>query len=253
MNPEYKSLRPKLWLLLPVLVVIAVGAGLSVLVWLPASQADPTPEAVGRPMPASTPTSAAAPSPSRAAARDSVVQEAPRGPTLLSDSGSRAVAPSKAIPGEVGQISAQDAETPGGSAPQDPSSQVIFLPTAAGGAPATGAASGAPEMVIKVPAGEKVPAVFYETDPKPAPQQKMLDRIAAEFNETVANPPPGVPEQEIWEQARRRADEQFLKLYGHSAYNARHLQAAREAVREQRALEAARQQGDAAVGTPGAP
>ena len=90
-------------------------------------------------------------------------------------------------------------------------------------------------MVIKVPAGEKVPAVFYE------------------FNETVANPPPGVPEQEIWEQARRRADEQFLKLYGHSAYNARHLQAAREAVREQRALKAVRQQGDAAVGTPGAP
>ena len=40
-------------------------------------------------------------------------------------------------------------------------------------------------MVIEVPAGEKVPAVFYETDPKPAPQQKMLDRIAAEFNETA--------------------------------------------------------------------
>jgi hypothetical protein len=108
-------------------------------------------------------------------------------------------------------------------------------------------------MVIEVPAGEKVPAVFYETDPKPAPQQKMLDRIAAEFNETVANPPPGFSEQQIWEGARRRADEQYLKLYGHSAYNARHLRAAREAVREQRALEAARQQGDAAVGTPGAP
>jgi DNA-binding transcriptional MocR family regulator len=108
-------------------------------------------------------------------------------------------------------------------------------------------------MVIEVPAGEKVPAVFYETDPKPAPQQKMLDRIAAEFNETVTNPPPGVPEQEIWEDARRRADEQYLKLYGHAAYNARHLQSAREAVREKRALEAAAQQVDAAGSGSGAP
>lgn len=108
-------------------------------------------------------------------------------------------------------------------------------------------------MVIEIPAGEKVPAVFYEAEPKPAPQQKMLDRIAAEFNETVANPPPGVPEQQVWEDARRRADEQYLKLYGHAAYNARHLQAAREAVREKRALEAAGRPGDAAVSEPVAP
>lgn len=108
-------------------------------------------------------------------------------------------------------------------------------------------------MVIEVPAGEKVPAVFYEVEPKPAPQQKMLDRIAAEFNQTVANPPPGVPKQLVWEGARRRADEQYIKLYGHAAYNDRHLQAAREAVREKRALEVAGQQVDAAVSDPVAP
>ncbi len=140
--------------------------------------------------------------------------------------------------------------------PQNLSPQVIALPAfAAGGVPATGgdAASGAPEIVIEVPAGEKIPVVFYEVESKPAPQQKMLDRIAAEFNETVTNPPPGVPEQEIWEDARRRADEQYLKLYGHAAYNARHLQSAREAVREKRALEAAAQQVDAAASGSGAP
>ncbi len=146
---------------------------------------------------------------------------------------------------------------PEGRTPQTPFPQAFASPTfaAAGGAPAAGgaAASGGPEIVIEVPAGEKVPAVFYEVEPKPAPQQKMLDRIADEFNETVANPPPGVPEQQIWEDARRRADEQYLKLYGHAAYNARHLQAAREAVREKRALEAAAQQADAAASGPDAP
>jgi hypothetical protein len=110
---------------------------------------------------------------------------------------------------------------------------------------ADGPLAGVPDILIEVPAGERIPAVFYETDVKPAPQQKMLDRIAAEFNETVSNPPPGVPEIEIWEQARRRADEQYLLLYGHAAYTARHLEAAREAVREKRAVEAAGQRQDA--------
>lgn len=263
------------WLLL---VVVAAGAGLGVLVWWPASQAVPTLEVIGRSTPVAT-TAASVPT-SSAAATDFSVQQPSPGPVLPFGSGSsqedlatlpifpsrdeqafdasasRVPAPAKETPGEVGRSSGQEAGAPEGRTAQGPSSQLIGLPTSvAGSAPgADSAASRAPEIVIEVPAGQKVPAVFYEAEPKPVPQQKMLDRIATEFNETVANPPPGVPEQQLWEDARRRADEQYLKLYGHAAYNARHLQAAREAAREKRALEAAvRPQGDAAVAAPGAP
>jgi hypothetical protein len=278
MNLEFKSRRVKLWLL-PVLVVVAAGAGLATLVWLPTFQTDSLPEVIGRSVPPSKTTSPTPTSPATAMDSTSLRQESvgaftppdhgsgqydvaatPITPSSNSPEseapGSPVAAPAKEKPGEIGRSLGQDAGAPEVRAPQNPSPQVIALPAfAAGGVPAAGgdAASGAPEIVIEVPAGEKVPAVFYEAESKPAPQQKMLDRIAAEFNETVTNPPPGVPEQEIWEDARRRADEQYLKLYGHAAYNARHLQSAREAVREKRALEAAAQQVDAAGSGSGAP
>jgi hypothetical protein len=95
------------------------------------------------------------------------------------------------------------------------------------------------ELVIPVPAGEKVPALFLDEAPRPLPQQKMLDRMAAEFNEAVANPPAGMSKKEAWEQARLDADEKYLALFGYAAYNAYHLQAAKEAVRERRALPSA--------------
>lgn len=94
------------------------------------------------------------------------------------------------------------------------------------------------ELVIPVPPGEKVPALFLDEAPRPLPQQKMLDRMAAEFNEAVSNPPPGVSVEEVWEQARLSADEKYRILFGYAAYNAHHLQAAKEAVREKRALQA---------------
>jgi hypothetical protein len=94
------------------------------------------------------------------------------------------------------------------------------------------------ELVIPVPPGAKVPALFLDEAQRPLPQQKMLDRMAAEFNETVSNPPPGVSVEEVWEQARLSADEKYRILFGYAAYNAYHLQAAKEAVREKRALQA---------------
>ena len=247
------------------LVVVATGAGLTALVWLSAPHTKHTKEVAARPMRgAATGVAVQTPSPGAVrrsdsgSSRENLAASAilPTRDAQASDAaGSRVAAPAKAIPGEAGRNSGQATEVAGGRTPQVPSTQVISLPAfAAGSAPASSAAaSGAPEMVIEVPAGEKVPAVFYETDLKPAPQQKMLDRIAAEFNQTVANPPPGVPKQLVWEDARRRADEQYIKLYGHAAYNARHLQSAREAVREKRALDAASQQVDAAAPSSGAP
>lgn len=103
-----------------------------------------------------------------------------------------------------------------------------------------GFAVGAPqgsELVIPVPPGERVPALFLDEAERPLPQQKMLDRIAAEFNEAVSNPPPGLSVEEVWEQARLNADEKYLILFGYAAYNDFHLQAAKEAVRERKALQ----------------
>jgi hypothetical protein len=107
---------------------------------------------------------------------------------------------------------------------------------------AVGAAQGS-ELVIPVPPGEKVPALFLDENPRPVPQQKMLDRVAAEFNEAVSNPPPGVSVEEAWEQARLNADQKYLKLFGYAAYNTYHLQAAKEAVREKKGLQSVQPSG----------
>jgi hypothetical protein len=93
-------------------------------------------------------------------------------------------------------------------------------------------------LVIPVPPGAKVPALFLDETLRPVPQQKMLDRIAADFNEAVSDPPMGVSAEEAWEQARLNADERYLKLFGYAAYNAYHLQSAKEAVSEKKALQA---------------
>lgn len=101
-----------------------------------------------------------------------------------------------------------------------------------------GGRAGGAELVIPVPPGEKIPALFLDQTPRPIPQQKMLDRMAAEFHEAVSDPAPGMSELGVWEQARLDADEKYLILFGYEAYNLYHLQAAQEAVRERRALRA---------------
>jgi hypothetical protein len=62
----------------------------------------------------------------------------------------------------------------------------------------------------------------------------VLDRVANDFVDVVASDPSG-QNRALWESARAAADQQYIKLYGHAAYNALHLQAAKDALREQRA------------------
>lgn len=87
---------------------------------------------------------------------------------------------------------------------------------------------------LLVPPGARLPALFLDERPLPAPQRRILDRIANEFIDTVASDPSG-RDRALWENAREAADKQYIKLYGQAAYKALHLQAAREAIREHRA------------------
>lgn len=98
------------------------------------------------------------------------------------------------------------------------------------------------ELVIPVPSGARVPAIFYDETPRAAPQQRMLDRIAREFNDAVsrAAPPGGHPSSqadlaEIWHAAAERADQQYINLYGFAAWHELHLRGAKEALRERKA------------------
>lgn len=94
------------------------------------------------------------------------------------------------------------------------------------------------ELVVPVPTGAKVPVVFYDNEPRPQPQQQALDRIATEFSDTVNNPPAGYSQQEVWEAARKIADERYTVLYGFDAFNQMSMQAAKEALKEKKAASA---------------
>jgi hypothetical protein len=98
------------------------------------------------------------------------------------------------------------------------------------------------EITIPVPEGAKVPALFHDDVPKPAPQMKALDKIATEFEMNVSEIPPGMTKEEVWEAARKFADESYLILFGYQAYNQYHIQAAKEALREKRQREQSRGQ-----------
>jgi hypothetical protein len=98
------------------------------------------------------------------------------------------------------------------------------------------------EITIPVPEGAKVPALFHDDVPKPAPQMKALDKIATEFEKNVSEIPPGMTKEEVWEAARRFADESYLILFGYQAFNQYHIQAAKEALREKRQREQSRGQ-----------
>ena len=100
--------------------------------------------------------------------------------------------------------------------------------------PATPAGESSVSPPVAVPDGARLPALFLDERPLPPPQRRVLDRIANEFIDAVASDPSG-QNRVLWETAREAADKQYIKLYGHAAYNALHMQAAKEAVREQRA------------------
>jgi hypothetical protein len=86
-----------------------------------------------------------------------------------------------------------------------------------------------------VPPGARLPALFLDERSLPPPQRRVLDRIANEFIDAVATDPLG-QNRALWEKARNVADTKYIKLYGHAAYNALHMQAAREAVLSQREM-----------------
>jgi len=133
----------------------------------------------------------------------------------------------------VDSMSASGSANAPGSALQNPP-----LPAAAGPAVVDLPMGwGAPvrEISIPVPEGEMVPAVFQDDTPKPTPQMKALDRIAAEFEENVREIPPGMTQTEAWGLAREIADERYITLFGYQAYNQYHLRGAREALKEKRA------------------
>jgi hypothetical protein len=91
------------------------------------------------------------------------------------------------------------------------------------------------EITIPVPEGAMVPALFHDDVAKPAPQMKALDKIATEFEKNVSEIPPEMTREEVWEAAKRFADESYITLFGFEAYNQLHIQAAKEALKEKRA------------------
>ena len=125
-----------------------------------------------------------------------------------------------------------------------PSLQVGSYPKGAFYATATDGFSAASiaEIVQDVPEGAKVPALFYDNESKPIPQQKALDLIAVEFQQNVSEIPSGMTQEEVWEAARAIADERYITLFGYHAFNQYHLQAATEALKEKRARAAASRQ-----------
>lgn len=171
---------------------------------------------------------------SRATARDRDPQPAPREPETVAESAKN---------GKVPQEKPSTGADGGGSGW---SSQ---------GAPATttdapGLAPAGLELVIPVPRGARIPAIFYDETPRPAPQQRALDRIARDFNEAVSraaggetaaeargNAAPEADAAEIWRAAAERADQQYINLYGFPAWHELHLRGAKEALREKKAAQ----------------
>jgi hypothetical protein len=88
------------------------------------------------------------------------------------------------------------------------------------------------EIEIEVPFGAKVPIVFLDDTPRPAPQERVLEQIMEEFTQAVETNPAN------WDAARERADHRYKILYGDAAYNQLTMGAALQALEERK--EAAR-------------
>lgn len=117
-----------------------------------------------------------------------------------------------------------------GKTPPDSVNSLLSMPLI----PATSVGETPVSPPLAVPVGARLPALFLDERALPAPQRRVLDRVANEFIDAVSSDPSG-QDRILWESAREAADQQYIKLYGHAAYNALHMQAAKEAVREQRA------------------
>lgn len=118
--------------------------------------------------------------------------------------------------------------------------------------PLAGVPMAARNLDINVPFGARIPAVFFDDTPRPAPQQAALDRIMDEFQNAVGaasrslvsessngdDATSGVTTDiEAWEEARKIADRRYQILYGDAAYNQLTMSAAMQALEEKRELE----------------
>lgn len=148
--------------------------------------------------------------------------------------------PQGGIPSQgEGSTGVRNGDSAAGAVPQSGGLEIVEISSPVVGEGVSTFAGGGPgparEISLPVPEGEKVPAVFFDAAEKPLPQQKALDRIAEEFERNVSEVPPGLTRKEVWEAARRIADERYLTLFGYQAYNHYHIQAAKEALKEKRA------------------
>jgi hypothetical protein len=90
---------------------------------------------------------------------------------------------------------------------------------------------------INVPPGERLPALFHDTRPLPAPQRQALDSIANDFIDAVGDPAGSTSDPaEVWEAARTEADRRYIILYGFQQYDQLHRAAALEGLSEKKAL-----------------
>ena len=201
-------------------------------IFLPTSP-DGLPESRAASRPGDLLPSAAAPPAYRVVSSVSTARPLPEQPDHPSDP-----VPGQAIPGRSEATPAgPDVMVPAGGTPAAAPATALS-PPADGDGPAV-AAPPAASPAVSVPPGERLPALFYDERPLPPPQRRALDRLANEFIDAVeaggSTASPGA-----WSAARAKADRQYITLYGHAAYNALHLQAAKEAAREARAAAQAR-------------
>lgn len=132
----------------------------------------------------------------------------------------------------IGNTSGAATDEPGGSAVATPAP--LSQPETQNAV----AAGNSREANLPVPEGAVIPAAFYDNEPRSPQQEAALNRILEDFDKNVTAPSPGLSEQETWAAAKKIADNQYLTLFGFNAYNERHLQAAKEALKEKQATQA---------------
>lgn len=132
----------------------------------------------------------------------------------------------------IGNTSGAATDEPGGSAVATPAP--LSQPETQNAV----AAGNSRESNLPVPEGAVIPAAFYDNEPRSPQQEAALNRILEDFDKNVTAPSPGLSEQETWAAAKKIADNQYLTLFGFNAYNERHLQAAKEALKEKQATQA---------------
>jgi hypothetical protein len=142
-----------------------------------------------------------------------------------------------AISGGAGNLASSQASSPDASRSSRSDgvgSSGGSSPTSAGPSPETLSAEEA-SADIPVPLGAKVPAAFFDESGHSPQQQKVLDKIAEDFSQSVSTQTPGVTAEENWEAARQLADQRYMTLFGYQAYNQQHIKAAKEALKEKQA------------------